>query len=216
MIGSLPMYDRTRFQGDARAVKWSIRDLNSLKKVLRLVPGRTAVVQAGGNVGVFPKYLARSFQACYVFEPSSDLFPTMTANAPERNVIRFQAALGESHGLVGTACNRRKHGPGPIHAGLTHIDGPGIIPTLRLDDFEFPALDLLYLDIEGYELFALRGALDTIERCRPVIAVEINKNAEFYNLSGDDVRALICAQGYRHALTVLSDEAFVPVEYPCP
>lgn len=209
---SKPVYQREQFQGDSRAVKWGIRDLASLNAVLKLVPGRTAVVQAGANLGIFPKFLAKRFQAAYVFEPSQELFPTMTANAPESNIIRFQAALGEQPGLVGTACNRRKHGPGPIHPGLTHIDGPGIIPTLRLDDFGFPVLDLLYLDVEGFELFALRGAVETIARCRPVIAVEINANATFYGLSGDDVRGFIRALGYRHALSVHSDEAFVPVE----
>lgn len=207
----LPMYNRVSFRGDARAVKWSIRDLDSLKKVLRIVPGRTACVQAGANVGVFPKYLARKFAACYVFEPSADLFPTMIHNAPEKNVIRFQAALGEVPGLVGTTVSRRKHGPGPIHPGLTHIDGPGIIPMMRLDNFAFPVVDLLYLDVEGYELNALRGAVETIARCRPVIAVEINSNIRYYNATGDDVRAFIKAQGYTHALSVHSDEAYIPV-----
>jgi FkbM family methyltransferase len=206
------MYDRTAFQGDSRAVKWSIRDLESLRAVVKLVPGRTACVQAGANVGIFPKYLARHFAACYVFEPSAELFPLMTANAPEPNVIRFQAALGEAPSLVGTACTRRKAGPGPIHAGLTHIDGTGIIPTLRLDDFELPHLDLIYLDVEGYELFALRGAVRTIARCRPVIAVEINQNATYYGVTKEDVASFIVSQGYRHALSVHSDQAFVPVE----
>jgi FkbM family methyltransferase len=206
------IYDRAAFQGDSRAVKWGIRDLESLRAVVKMVPGRTACVQAGANVGVFPKYLARHFEACYVFEPSVELFPMMIANAPEPNIIRFQAALGESPALVGTACTRRKAGPGPIHPGLTHIDGPGIIPTLRLDDFALPVLDLLYLDLEGFELFALRGAEQTIQRCRPVIAVEINQNAGYYGITKEDVSSFIVSHGYRHALSIHSDQAFVPVE----
>lgn len=207
---SAPFYDRHKFQGDLRALRWSIRDLASLQAVLKLVSGRTACVQAGANLGVFPKYLAKSFRAVYVFEPAQALFPMMVANAPEPNIIRFQAALGEMPGLVGTSCSRRKHGPGPIHAGLTHIDGEGIIPTLCLDDLSLPVLDLLYLDLEGFELYALRGALQTIARCRPVIAVEINQNIGFYGLDGDEVRALIVAMGYQPATTIKSDEVFVP------
>lgn len=206
----MALYPLSAFKGDARAVKWSIRDLASLKSVLRLVPGRTACVQAGANLGVFPKYLSKHFAATYVFEPSPDLFPMMVRNAPEPNVFRFQAALGEKPGLVGTACTRRKHGPGPIHAGLTHIAGEGYIPTLRLDDLALPVCDLLYLDVEGFELYALRGAAETIERCRPVIAVEINANVTFYGLKGDDVRQFILSQGYRAAEQMRSDEVFVP------
>jgi len=206
------MYPRTKFHGDSRAVKWSIRDLESLKAVMRLVPGRTACVQAGANVGVFPKYLARHFTTSYVFEPSSELFPVMIRNAPESNIIRFQAVLGEKPGLVGIACTRRKHGPGPIHPGLTHVDGPGTIPTLRLDDLALPVVDLMYLDVEGFEMFALRGAVETIARCRPVIAVEVNSNIRYYGFSQDDIRAYVVSLGYRHALSVHSDEAFIPAE----
>lgn len=206
------MYPRTKFHGDSRAVKWSIRDVESLKAVLRLVPGRTACVQAGGNVGVFPKYLSRHFATSYVFEPSPELFPVMIRNAPERNIVRFQAALGERPGLIGLACTRRKHGPGPIHPGLTHVDGEGTIPTLRLDDLVLPVVDLLYLDVEGFELYALRGAVETVDRCRPVIAVEVNSNIRYYGFTQDDVRAFILGMGYRHALSVHSDEAYIPAE----
>lgn len=212
-----PIFDRAKFQGDSRAVKWGIRDLESVQAVLKHVPVREACVQAGANIGIFPKFLAKHFTACYVFEPSAELFPMMTANAPEPNIIRFQAALGEAPALVGTACTRRKAGPGPIHAGLTHIDGPGIIPTVRLDDFALPIVNLLYLDLEGFELFALRGAVKTIARCRPVIAVEINQNSGYYGVSKEDVSGFIEAQGYVHQLSIHSDQAFVPIErVSCP
>ena len=203
-------YDWGKFEGSALALKWNMRDLTSIDAVLKVVAGRTACVQAGGNLGVFAKYLARSFQSVYVFEPSPELFPKMTANAPEPNVIRFQAALGESAGLVGTACTRRGNKPGPIHEGLTHVAGTGIIPTLRLDDLWLPTLDLLYLDLEGFELYALRGAVQTIAHCRPVIAVEINQNIGFYGHARDDVRGFIQAQGYQQVRRVQSDEIFVP------
>jgi hypothetical protein len=73
-------------------------------------------------------------------------------------------------------------------------------------------LDLLYLDLEGFELFALRGAAETIQRCRPVIAVEINQNAGYYGITKEDVSSFIVSHGYRHALSIHSDQAFVPVE----
>jgi hypothetical protein len=48
----------------------------------------------------------------------------------------------------------------------------GDVPVLPIDVFEFPLCGLLMLDIEGYELFALRGAVETIKRCKPVIVLE--------------------------------------------
>ena len=46
------------------------------------------------------------------------------------------------------------------------------VPVLRLDQFSLMALDFLKLDCEGYELFALQGAEETLKRCKPVVIVE--------------------------------------------
>lgn len=206
-------FDWDKFKGGREALKWNMRDLQSIDQVLPLVPGRKACVQAGGNLGIFAKYLARFFQTVFTFEPDPGLFRRLNMNVAEANVVRIQAALGEAPGLIGMECRRRNPKPGAItHEGLTHVAGDGVIPRMRLDDFSFPTVDLLYLDLEGYELYALRGAAETIARCRPVIAVEINQNIEFYGFAKDDVRALLRAYDYRAVVRVQSDEFFVPCE----
>lgn len=204
-------WDWHRFQGGASALKWARRDLQNLAAVLDVVPGRAAVVQAGGNLGVFPKALAQVFQTVYTFEPAPDLFALLVQNAPEPNIVKCQAALGEGPGLVGLSRIRRDGKPDP-HEGITHVSGPGTLPTLRIDDFGLPVCDLIYLDVEGYELFALRGAVATIARCRPVIAVELNRGIEFLGYTRDDVRRCILDQGYQAVGKHRSDEFFAPTE----
>lgn len=199
-------------RGSAEALKWAHRELSHLEQVLSLVPGRTAVVQAGGSLGVFPKYLARTFTTVYTFEPAADLFEMMQANAPEPNIVKFQAAVGEHRGLVGVSRVRRDGKPN-AHEGITHVVSEGVIPTLRIDDLGLSVCDLVYLDVEGYELPALRGAVWTLSTCRPVVAVEINKNLKHVGLTEYDLVSFIEAQGYRHAKSVGSDQAFVPVEW---
>jgi len=205
-------FDWNAFKGSPTALNWARRDLTSVDQVLTVVPGRTSCVQAGGNLGVFPRYLAKHFESVITFEPAQDLFSKMSANVPDTNVIKIQAALGDRGGVVGTACIRRDSKRMAVHEGLTHIVPVGIVPRLRLDALELPVVDLLYLDLEGYELYALRGAVETLARCRPVIAVEINRNIGFEGLTEDDVRTFITAQGYRPVLKVRSDEVFVPEE----
>ena len=204
-------WDWSKFEGGAEALKWNRKELSSIDEVMRYVNGCAVVVQAGGNLGIFPKRLAELFHVVYTFEPDQELFVKMTKNAPEANIIRFQAALGSKRELIGTSRVRRD-GKTNIHEGITHVSGPGVVPTLLIDDLNLPACDLVYLDLEGYEPYALMGAEQTLRRCRPVLAVEINKSAGFMGFTKDSVRRMITSMGYEFKIKIRSDEVFVPVE----
>lgn len=206
-------WDWSTFLGSAQALKWNRRDIATLDAALAFTRGRTAAVQAGGNLGIFPKYLARFFETVYTFEPDPEIFRSLCANAPEPNVVKFQAAVGDRRGLVGLAKVRRDGKPEQFaHEGITHVSGAGVVPTLMVDDLALPVCDLLVVDIEGWELYALRGASQTITFCRPVIVVEVNKNSAHYGIAPDDVRDTITGLGYRLAGRYHSDEIFVPAE----
>lgn len=197
--------------GDPLELKWNKKDLESLKAVLPLVTNRRVVVQAGGCLGVFAKYLATRFEHVYTFEPSSLMFPTLVWNVPEPNVIKFQAALGAKQEMVDPVCKLRGNdGKTSLHCGMTHlVPGKGFVPTIKLDDLAIPACDLIYLDVEGYELFALQGARETIAKYKPVIACEINRGIEYFGITGDDLRTHIRLLGYRFQARHRSDEVWV-------
>lgn len=203
--------DLKKFTGSALELKWNRKDLDSLKQVVTMVPKRRVAVQAGACLGVFPKYLSSEFAAVYTFEPSPPLFVQMIGNVPESNVIRFQAALGNERGNMLTAvCKRRASDKNAMHEGMTHLIQGGIIPTMRLDDLALPFCDLIYLDIEGWELYALRGAQETIMRHRPVIGCEIGRAMAYLGITGDELRAHIASLDYKFAVKIRSDEVFIP------
>lgn len=214
--GALPVsgWDWSTFRGSEAALKWNRRDLPALDAVIARTPGRRVAVQAGGHLGLFPKRLAESFETVYTFEPAPDLFEAMVHNAPEQNIVKIQAALGDARRLVGLARYRRDTSGRAVHEGLTHVAGDGIFPTLRVDDLGLPVCNLLALDLEGWELYALRGAVQTIARCRPVLWIEVNKNQAFVGFTADLVRDCIKAFGYRFVERLHSDELYVPAEWP--
>jgi hypothetical protein len=48
------------------------------------------------------------------------------------------------------------------------------IPVTYLDKFNFDSVDLLKIDVEGHELQVVKGAEQTIKKCRPLIILEIS------------------------------------------
>lgn len=150
---------------------------NDLKLALQHTPQKRVVVQAGGNCGAWPVELAKHFTTVYTFEPHPVNFAALAINtASLPNVVKMQAALGYEPGLV--------HMELPDHeannAGAYRVAKGGMVPVLALDALHLPVVDLLYLDIEGFEWQAIRGALKTIDRCKPTVAVEDKGLSEQY------------------------------------
>ena len=198
--------------GDELELKWNRKDLGNLDQVMPMVRQRRQCVQAGGCLGLFPLYLADQFDAIYTFEPSPTLFRLMAQNVRRKNVIMMQAALGAEPGrMVQTRCELRPDdGKTTLHAGMTRTEDGGQIPTIEVDALGLREVDLLYLDIEGDEMFALRGARKTIDLCRPVIACEVNRGLAYRGFGLDDVKSLLALYEYDHKHTFRSDHVFLP------
>lgn len=199
------------FVGDRLALKFASRELVNLHRILKHVTDRRTVVQAGGNIGIFPKYLAGYFESVLTFEPDADNFAALKQNAPEANIGAFPYALGERQSAVGLARVRRDGSDGAEHAGLVHVSGTGDVPMIRLDECCLTKCGLIMLDIEGYELPALQGAIRTITRCRPAIAIEVNQNCRFFGISPDDIAAFFRDLSYRYIATFgKNDRLYLP------
>ena len=136
---------------------------------LKWTKGQDAVVQAGGNLGQWPIYLATRFKSVWTFEPSPINFQCLCLNTRGfDNIIRVPFGLGRttrSVQLQEDAANCE---------GTYLTPDSGSIPVVSLDNVypDNQPLDLLLLDLEGMEFDAIMGAIKTIERTRPVILIE--------------------------------------------
>jgi FkbM family methyltransferase len=65
------------------------------------------------------------------------------------------------------------------------------VKMITIDSLGLKRLDLLKLDVEGMEAEALDGARETIDRCKPILFVEIIKS------DGDAIGAALTNEGYR-------------------
>lgn len=163
-------------------------EIPNLKHVMELVLGREVVVQAGGNVGVFAKYLAKEFQIVHAFEPDNENFACMRENISEPNISIHESALGSESGACGIERT-------PGNSGAHHVCKGSSVAIETIDDLDLDACDLIYLDVEGFEREALKGASRTIQKFKPVIAVEENGLYRRYS-EGSPSKWLVETQNY--------------------
>jgi len=138
--------------------------------VLPYVKNNSIMVQAGGNCGFILNTFVDHFDHVYTFEPDPISFYCLVNNVEASNVTKMQACLGLDRQTVKTQQLTRV---GRLHdVGGVHVAGEGFVPTIAIDDLNLPDCGLMQLDIEGYELNALQGAIRTIMQFKPVLCIE--------------------------------------------
>lgn len=164
---------------------------------LKHVQGRGAVVQAGANIGTYPLALADHFQEVITFEPDPDSWVCLRANLKARDchgrVWAHNSALSDVSLLSGHMVDAV---PGNWGARRVEQDGGGPIHFTLIDGMGLEACDAIWLDIEGMELAALKGAERTIRTFSPVIVTEENGNGAKYGVGPDDIEDYLTTLGY--------------------
>ena len=175
------------------------------------------VFDVGANVGWYTLNIARSIARrgghVYAFEPIPRTFAMLQQNV-RLNALQSCTTLNQL-GLGERAETLEFYIPqttGSVAASVRPLfeDQPNErvrAKIVRLDDFiaerGIKRLDLLKCDIEGGELFMLRGAMDSIRKFRPTIFLELlRKWSKVHGYHPNDVIALLSAAGYTcHAIT---------------
>ena len=153
-------------KNDIDCAKFIFEQTDSIDLVLTHCKSKRAVVQAGGNCGLWPIILSKKFDVVYTFEPDDTNFKALVLNTlDQKNIIRFQTALGFHRDQISLNIKEK-------NVGAHHVKGRGIIPTIRVDDLALKNCDLIYLDVEGAEMATLLGSQKTIQRNWPVIVIE--------------------------------------------
>lgn len=153
---------------DRECIKVIFDWLPDMKRAYAFCKERRTVIQAGGNMGVWPWELSKVFKRVVTAEPDRECFALMQENLRGvRNVEMFPVALLEDFGSCVLNAEPTNRG-----AQWVQRQRDGAIQAVPIDDFAVDDCDLIYLDIEGAELAALKGARATILRTHPVIAIE--------------------------------------------
>lgn len=148
-------------------------------------------VQAGGNCGVWPKHLAKRFAVVHTVEAEPTNAACLTANCQESNIVVYHAALGYERTSVGM-----RYPEGDRNMGACCVSPHGSIPVMRIDDLQLPACDFIQLDLEGYEVEAIKGAAATIAQFHPVLMIEDKGLTQDYGYEASWTQVYFQDHGY--------------------
>jgi FkbM family methyltransferase len=135
------------------------------RELLRKILFQGAIVaDVGANIGVYSKFLSRCVGPSglvHSFEPSQDNFKRLSAATRDvSNIQLIHAAVGERSGPCKLYVSDKLN----VDHRAYQADGDSRhaipIQMVALDDYFKPGqrLNLIKIDIQGYELHALRGA----------------------------------------------------------
>jgi FkbM family methyltransferase len=188
-------------------------ELANIFAIVDTLPADAVIVDGGANAGFFTVPVAHRTRGrgtrIVSFEPQRQLFQALGGSLALNgydHVYLHNVGLGDSSGIAQLPAIdysvAQDFGTVQLNDNAT-VEEHGwmadrVVDVTSIDAMDLPGLDLFKLDVEGYEVPALRGALETITKCRPWIWVE-------YFITGADT--------IKQTLADLDDYAFFIVDY---
>ena len=188
-------------------------ELANIFAIVDNLPADAVIVDGGANIGFFTVPVAYRTQGRKIriisFEPQRQLFQALGGSLALNgydHVYLHNCGLGAEPGIAQLPAvnysEAQDFGTVALSDRIT-VKQAGwmndrVVDIASIDSMELPRLDFFKLDVEGYEVPALEGAIETIQKYRPWIWVE-------YFITG--------AEPIKQALAELDDYVFYLVDY---
>ena len=156
------------------------------------------IADVGAHVGLWSRPMMHRANTKYIwaFEPNSSVRECYVLNMGGfENYSIYPVALGHKNmkGFLNVETdNSGNTNIHPTKSGNTEIR--------TLDSFNFEHLDYIKVDVEGFEYNFLQGAVDTLNRCRPFVHLEM-KSKNMRN-SKDDFYRFMKNIGYSQVMKI--------------
>lgn len=177
------------------------------KSVLSRLPTRGVCLDVGANIGNHALHFSKFFEHVVALEPNPRTYSLLACNAGlVSNVTPVN--VGASDVARTAQASAQRHNVGMASVSAKSVDvGDYTVPfvLVRIDDMpEIAGRDISFMkiDVEGHEAECIRGAAETLARCRPVVAVEVLRDT-ISNGTAASLEALK-AIGYCHFYAIES------------
>jgi FkbM family methyltransferase len=134
----------------------------------------SVVLDVGANIGMTSCVFGQVAASVHAFEPNPDVYSLLEQNLTANqltNVRPHRLAVSDKMGVMNfagkSAFGRLTTEPSELKVEVRTLDE-------IVDDLRLTRLDLLKVDVEGFEPNVLRGGVRTLDRFNPTIVMEFN------------------------------------------
>jgi len=191
--------------------KWA-RQAVKFEQIKPLIKNFGMAIDGGAFCGVWTIELMKHFDEVMAFEPDRDNRQCLMSNIINtkkdfHGVYIKSKALGDKDQTV----QFKKH-PSPtshhVYANREKEDPDYEVQMRTIDSYELDNVGFIKLDLEGYDLFGLKGAIQTIKRCKPVICIEMKGAGKRYSVNDKEIRKYLNTLGYTLEFRSAPDEIY--------
>lgn len=183
-------------------------DFEPRNNLYNLVKDGTTVIDVGTNMGetLLNLALINKNGMNIGFEPVPFLFEkarrNIELNKPENVRLENLALSNEKSTLVFNLDNENNSGGIFLTSDAENKENPQIVQAVKFDDYveqnNLENISLIKIDVEGFEMNVLKGAVQTIERDKPFLFVEVNNTfLQRQNSSAKMLIEFLSSKGYQ-------------------
>ena len=156
------------------------------------------ILDVGAWVGTWSMAMEPYAKKVIAFEPDSVHFECLQRNCVLNCDARMEAVGSEIKKISLTEDNFTQ---------AKRIDKQGDINMITLDSLQIKDVDMIKIDVEGYEMEVLKGAEKTLNSVK-YLMIELNNNTKKYGSNNLEIEKHIGGLGYQTLIAHWPDKVF--------
>ncbi len=156
------------------------------------------ILDIGAWVGTWSMAMNKFCGTVTALEPDPLHYECLLKNVPE-DMETHQLAVGQETKMISLSEDD--------FTQSKRVIGEGRIPMVTVDSLELQDVDLIKIDVEGYEMEVLKGAIETLKQTQ-YLMIELNNNTKKYGSNNIAVEKFIASMGFKPFIEHWPDKVF--------
>jgi FkbM family methyltransferase len=179
-------------------------EADELRIALSLIKDGDYVLDIGANIGFYSLAIAKRYPHSFIhaFEPIPETFEKLVDNSAQfKNIYAHNYPLTDKYETIKFFYDRSEPGAASMR-NIRETDKAIAIKvnTQTLDGLAqfFTRIDFIKCDVEGSEIFVIKGGIEAIKEHKPIILMEmLRKWTAKFGYTPNDTIKLLRGMGYR-------------------